>query len=154
MAVTKKTEEKKLTAPAKAEVKPAAKVEAKPAAKTEAKPAAKVEAKPVVKTEAKPAAKVEVKAEVKKPVKAEAKKPVAKKAPAKKAPAKKAEVKANVVVEYYGKQVVTKDIVAACEKAYKAENKAAIKTIDVYVKPEDNAAYYVVNSKVAGKVEL
>lgn len=140
MAVTKKTEEKKVTAPAKAEVKPAA----------------KVEAKPVVKAEVKPAAKVEVKAEAKKPVakKAEAKKPAAKKAPAKKAPAKKAEVKANVVVEYYGKQVVTKDIVAACEKAYKAENKAAIKTIDVYVKPEDNAAYYVVNSKVAGKVEL
>lgn len=140
MAVMKKTEEKKVTAPAKAEVKPAA----------------KVEAKPVVKAEVKPAAKVEVKAEAKKPVakKAEAKKPAAKKAPAKKAPAKKAEVKANVVVEYYGKQVVTKDIVAACEKAYKAENKAAIKTIDVYVKPEDNAAYYVVNSKVAGKVEL
>ena len=148
MAVTKKTEEKKVTAPAKAEVKPAV--------KTEAKPAAKVEVKPAVKAEAKPAAKAEVKAEAKKPAakKAEAKKPAAKKAPAKKAPAKKAEIKANVVVEYYGKQVVTKDIVAACEKAYKAENKAAIKTIDVYVKPEDNAAYYVVNSKVAGKVEL
>lgn len=148
MAVTKKTEEKKVTAPAKAEVKPAAKVEAKPAVKAEVKPATKVEVKAEVK---KP-----VKTEAKKPVakKAEAKKPAAKKAPAKKAPAKKAEVKANVVVEYYGKQVVTKDIVAACEKAYKAENKAAIKTIDVYVKPEDNAAYYVVNSKVAGKVEL
>lgn len=148
MAVTKKTEEKKVTAPAKAEVKPAAKVEAKPAVKAEVKPATKVEVKAEVK---KP-----VKTEAKKPVakKAETKKPAAKKAPAKKAPAKKAEVKANVVVEYYGKQVVTKDIVAACEKAYKAENKAAIKTIDVYVKPEDNAAYYVVNSKVAGKVEL
>lgn len=137
MAVTKKTEEVKAAA-AKAEVKAAPKAAAKVAApKAEVKAAPKAEKKAAApKAEKKPAAK----------------KPAAKKAAAKKPAAKKAE--ANVVVEYYGKQFVTKDIVAACEKAYKAENKAAVKTIDVYVKPEDNAAYYVVNSKVAGKVDL
>ncbi len=87
--------------------------------------------------------------------KAPAKKAAAKKPAAKKAPAKKeASVKTNVVVEFYGKQIIAKDVVAACEAAYKAENKTAVKSIDVYVKPEDNAAYYVVNAKVAGKIDL
>ena len=90
--------------------------------------------------------------------KAPAKKTAAKKPAAKKtakAPAKKeASVKTNVVVEFYGKQIIAKDVVAACEAAYKAENKTAVKSIDVYVKPEDNAAYYVVNAKVAGKIDL
>ena len=87
--------------------------------------------------------------------KAPAKKTAAKKPAAKKAPAKKeASVKTNVVVEFYGKQIIAKDVVAACEAANKAENKTAVKSIDVYVKPEDNAAYYVVNAKVAGKIDL
>lgn len=76
------------------------------------------------------------------------------KAAAKKTSAKKAEPKTNVVVEFYGRQIITKDVVAACEAAYKAENKEAVKSIDVYVKPEDNAAYYVVNATVSGKIDL
>lgn len=72
----------------------------------------------------------------------------------KKSSAKKAEPKTNVVVEFYGKQIIAKDVVSACETAYKAENKEAVKSIDVYVKPEDNAAYYVVNAKVSGKIDL
>jgi hypothetical protein len=31
---------------------------------------------------------------------------------------------------------------------------SAIKSLKVYLKPEDNAAYYVINEKVAGKVDL
>lgn len=110
--------------------------------------------KTVAKAEAKaaPAKKV---AEKKAPAKKAApKKTAAKKPAAKKAPAKKAEPKTNVVVEFYGRQIIAKDVVAACEAAYKAENKEAVKSIDVYVKPEDNAAYYVVNAKVSGKVDL
>ena len=80
--------------------------------------------------------------------KSDAKKPLSRKA------AKKAEPKTNVVVEFYGKQIIAKDVVSACEAAYKAENKEAVKSIDVYVKPEDNAAYYVVNAKVSGKIDL
>ncbi len=81
-------------------------------------------------------------------------KTAAKKAPAKKPAAKKAEPKKNVVVEFYGKQIIAKDVVDNCIAAYKAENKEAVKSIDVYVKPEDNAAYYVVNAKVSGKIDL
>ncbi len=110
--------------------------------------------KTVVKAESK-AAPAKKEAEKKAPAKKAApKKTAAKKPAAKKAPAKKAEPKTNVVVEFYGRQIIAKDVVAACEAAYKAENKEAVKSIDVYVKPEDNAAYYVVNAKVSGKVDL
>lgn len=102
-------------------------------------------------TKAAPAKKTAEKAA---PKKAAEKKPAAKKPAAKKAPAKKAEPKTNVVVEFYGRQIIAKDVVDACKAAYKAENKDAIKSIDVYVKPEDNAAYYVVNAKVSGKIDL
>ena len=89
-----------------------------------------------VKAETKPAE------EVKAPVKAEA-------APAaKKAPAKKADPKACVVIEFAGKQIVAKDVLDKTVKAYEEAHKGAeIKTIEVYVKPEENVAYYVVNGE-------
>ncbi|MFR5731653.1 MAG: DUF6465 family protein [Clostridium sp.] len=71
-----------------------------------------------------------------------------KKAPAKKAPAKKADPKACVVIEFSGKQIVAKDVLDKAVKAYEADHKGAeIKTIEVYVKPEENVAYYVVNGE-------
>lgn len=91
-------------------------------------------------------------------VKAEAAKTeTAKAETAKKAPAKKVEPKTSVVIEFAGKQIVAKDVVAAATKAYKKANKGAvIKKIEVYVKPEENAAYYVVNGEGSAdyKVEL
>ena len=89
-----------------------------------------------VKAETKPAE------EVKAPVKAEA-------APAaKKAPAKKADPKACVYIEFAGKQIVAKDVLDKAVKAYAEAHKGAeIKTIEVYVKPEENVAYYVVNGE-------
>ena len=118
------------------------------AAKAPAKAAPKTE---TVKAEAKTAA-AEVKAEtpVKAVVEAPAAKPVetTKKAPAKKAPAKKADPKACVVIEFSGKQIVAKDVLDKAVKAYGADHKGAeIKTIEVYVKPEENVAYYVVNGE-------
>lgn len=104
-----------------------------------------------VKSEVKSTA-AEVKAEA--PVKAvaevPAEKPVetTKKAPAKKAPAKKADPKACVVIEFAGKQIVAKDVLDKAVKAYEAAHKGVeIKTIEVYVKPEENVAYYVVNGE-------
>ena len=65
---------------------------------------------------------------------------------AKKPAAKKEEPKESVVIQYGANEVVMKDVVAAAVKAYKAAHKGIeIKTVDVYVKPEENAAYYVVN---------
>ena len=118
------------------------------AAKATAKAAPKTE---TVKAEAKTAA-AEVKAEtpVKAVVEAPAAKPVetTKKAPAKKAPAKKADPKACVYIEFAGKQIVAKDVLDKAVKAYAEAHKGAeIKTIEVYVKPEENVAYYVVNGE-------
>ena len=102
-----------------------------------------------VKVETKPAE------EVKAPVKAEAA-PAAKKAPAKRTAAK--DIKTSVVVQFAGKEVTEKDLIAAVKKAYtKKGNKVGdIKTIEIYVKPEENAAYYVVNGVGADdyKIEL
>lgn len=85
------------------------------------------------------------------------KEPAAKAETAKKAPAKKVEPKTSIVIEFGGKQVVAKDIVAAATKAYKKANRGVvIKKIEVYVKPEEQVAYYVVNGEGSEdyKVEL
>lgn len=76
----------------------------------------------------------------------------------KKAPAaKKVEMKTAVVIQYAGKEIVAKEVLEAATKAFKAANKGVeIKTIEVYVKPEENVAYYVVNGEGSDdyKVEL
>lgn len=107
------------------------------------------------------AAKVEKKveevkaAEKKAPAKAAAKKPAAKKAPAKKAAAKKP-AGDSVVLQYNGKDIEMKALVEACKADYKAKGHKSANNVCVYVKPEDNAAYYTVNGKGAEdfKVEL
>ena len=77
----------------------------------------------------------------------EPKKETAKKAPAKRTTAK--DIKTSVVVQFAGKEVTEKDLIAAVKKAYtKKGNKVGdIKTIEIYVKPEESAAYYVVNGE-------
>ena len=65
-----------------------------------------------------------------------------------------AAAKETVKVEFQfgGKNTTVDSIVDAIKEAYKAEgNKAAIKTLDVYVQPENNVAYYVINGVEEGK---
>ena len=101
----------------------------------------------------------------------------AKKAPAKKAtPVKKetttvrktaakktvekAEIKESVFVQFAGAEYNLDDVKANVKKAWMAETgkkESDIKDIQIYVKPEEHAAYYVVNGEfVEGgrKVEL
>lgn len=87
--------------------------------------------------------------------KAVEKKPIQKKATVKK-PAAKKDIKVKAVVEYQGKQVEEKDIVAAVKKAWTRSGKRVgdIKNIDLYIKPEENAVYYVINESDAGVVEF
>mgnify|MGYP005947143731 FL=1 len=102
---------------------------------------------------------VEAKAEVKTEAEKEEKKPTAKKAPAKKeeAPAEKAVKKApekdtaKLFIEFGGNKFAADEIVEKCKAAYKADNsRKQVRSIEVYVKPEDNKAYYVVNGKADG----
>ena len=97
-------------------------------------------------------------------VKEEAKKAPAKKAPAKKAattekkaPAKKAAKAETVITLEFGdytadmttvEEKVKAQIVAEGVKA------SSIKSLNIYVKPFENKAYYVVNGDVTGSVDL
>lgn len=143
---------KNVVAPAATEVKKEEVKKEAPKAEVK-KEAPKKEApkKAEVKKEA-PKKEAPKKAEAKK---APAKKEAPKKAAAKKAPAKKAEVKETLAVQFAGKDYASDVIVKLVKDAYKAtKNKAAIKTLNVYVNTDDSRAYYVINDEFHGSVEL
>ena len=113
------------------------------------------------------AAKKATAAEVKETKKATTKKATATKAVAekavevketKKAPAKKAAVKKEeVTVEFAGKAYTTEQLVQIAKDVWKYDlgRKATeFKTVKIYVKPEENQAYYVVNDEVTGSFSL
>jgi hypothetical protein len=61
----------------------------------------------------------------------------------------------DVFVQYGEKEVKVADVVDAAKAAFKEANgRKAIKTLQLYVKPEESAAYYVINSEFTGKVDL
>ena len=141
----------------KAEVKAEAKTETKAAPK---KAAAKKAAAPKKEAAPKAAAKKEA-APKKETVKKAAapKKEAAPKAAAKKAAAPKkeaAEVKTNIVLQYGDKSVTYDTIVQNAKGNYQYDMGGIeeIKKLSVYVKPEEDAAYYVVNDKVQGRIGL
>lgn len=81
----------------------------------------------------------------------------AKKAVAKKAPAKKTAVKETVYLQYLGKEIdkdaLTKQVKEIWTKQMK-KKVADLKSITLYLKPEENTAYYVINDDVTGSIEL
>ena len=87
------------------------------------------------------------KAETKeKAVKETAKKPAAKKTT-------KSEVKVSMNVQFGGKSYTTDELVKIAKDVWKYDLKqkaADFKSIELYVKPEDGMAYYVINGKEAG----
>ena len=98
------------------------------------------------------------------PVVEEVKEVKAKKAPAKKAttekkaPAKKAAAKAETVITLeFGDYTA---VMATVEEKVKAQvvadgvKASAIKALNIYLKPFENKAYYVVNGDVTGSVDL
>ena len=109
--------------------------EAAPAKKTAAR---KTAAK---KTETKPAEK-----------KAAAVKKTVKKAVTRKTAAK-SEPSTEVFIQYHGKQIDEKALLERVMQ-YCGEDKISVEDLKLYVKPEDNACYYVANGNVAGKVDL
>lgn len=70
--------------------------------------------------------------------------------------AAKKDIKVKAFVEYYGKQVEEKDIIARVKKAWTKSGKKVgdIKEMDLYIKPEENAVYYVINGTETGAVEF
>lgn len=59
---------------------------------------------------------------------------------------RKPAVKSSVYVQFGGKEVAEKDVVVACKNAYAAlANGEDLKTLEIYIKLEENAAYFVAN---------
>ena len=135
----------------KAEPKKEAKVEAKKEAEVKKAEPKKVEKAVEVKT----VAKKEDKAPAKAATKAAEKKPAAKKATtAKKAPAKAAKVENNMYVQFSGMEFDTAAIEKAVKADYTAKNgKKDMKSVSIYIKPEDMKAYYVIDG-IIGDVAL
>ena len=139
-------ETKKTTATAKkTALKETAKDTAKKAVEAAA-PAAKA-----VKEAAAPAAKAgkEAAAPAAKAVKKEAAKA---KTAVKKAAVKK-EVETTVSVQFSGKSYTTQELVAIAKDVWKYDLKQKVsdfKSVELYVKPEENQAYYVINGEHTG----
>ena len=69
-----------------------------------------------------------------------------------KASAKKTDApKISLTLQYLGKELTQEAMVEAVKAQWTG---ADIKTLALYVKPEDNAVYYVVNGESTGKIEL
>ena len=88
--------------------------------------------------------------------KATTKKETVKKETTVKKTASKKEIKVNAIVEHYGRQISEQDIIANVKRAWtnSGKNEKDIKSIELYIKPEENAVYYVVNGTETGAVGL
>mgnify|MGYP006890221221 CR=1 FL=1 len=59
----------------------------------------------------------------------------------------------ELYVEFSGKQYNVTDIIDRAKADYRSTHKVGVQSCKVYVKPEEDAAYYVIN-KVSGKLDL
>ena len=103
---------------------------------------------------------VEKAAETKTAVKAAAKKTAEKVGTAKKTAAAKKAEKAPLIpeikIQFAGNEADEDEIVNAIKNKYVSEGHraSAIKSLQIYLKPEESAAYYVVNGDTTGKIDL
>lgn len=129
-------------------------IPSKKSAKSEPAPVEAAE-KSVVKPEAPaPKAAAESVKKAEKPAAPRARKtPAAKKEKAPSAPRKAAEPKVALSVQYQGRELSQEAMVAAVKAQWTG---GAIQSLELYVKPEDGAVYYVVNGDpaAAGKVDF
>lgn len=137
---------------------------AKPVAKAVAAQPADTKTEEVKTTTAAPAAESKKEETKKTAKKTTTRKTTAKKAPAKKTAAekkttakketvKKEAVKATFNLQFAGKSYTTEDLVKIAKDVWKYDlNQKAgdFKTVELYVKPEENVVYYVINGDVTG----
>ena len=91
-------------------------------------------------------------AEVKADVKETVKKTTAKAAKA----AKKEPVKPEIIVQYQNSEIDTASVEERVKAQFVAEGHKAgfIRKLNIYIKPEEYSAYYVINDKFSGRVDL
>ncbi len=110
------------------------------------------EVKEEVKAPAKKAAAKKPAAEKKAPAKKAAEKP-AKEAAPKKAAAKKAAVKESVNFQFSGKSYTPEELLKICKDVWTYDlngKEEDFKSVELYVKPEENTTYYVINGDITG----
>lgn len=66
------------------------------------------------------------------------------------------EVKPEVFIQYQGNEALVGEAIEKAKLAFVADGHrlSTIKNLQVYLKPEEYAAYYVINKKFAGRVDL
>ncbi len=117
----------------------------------------KTETAPVAEVTAAVAAETVTEAVAEAPAEKPVKKPAAKKAAAAKKPAAKtakAAPKETVKIQFGADEYDYAEIKKAVEADYKSKVKGRIKTVEIYIKPEDKAVYYVVNGDFTDKIDL
>lgn len=142
---TKKTTARSKTSSVKKVSKPVEKA-SEVKAEVEAVPVETAEKEAVKKTRKTAAGTTETtKAPAKKAAKAEVKKEV------------KAQVKEAVHVEFSGKSYTSEDLIKICRDVWKYDLNGKdedIKSIELYVKPEESVTYYVINGDVQGSFNI
>lgn len=135
----------------KPETKTEVKVETKPEVKADVKAEVKAEVEKVAEKTAEKAA--EVKATVKKTAEKATK--AAKTTKTVKA-AKKEPVKPEIIVQFQNNEVDTAQVEERVKAQFVAEGHQAgrIRKLNIYIKPEEYSAYYVINDKFSGRVDL
>lgn len=74
----------------------------------------------------------------------------------KKATKPAAEKTVELVVQFAGKEVAYTDLVNRVKDLWKEKGKreSSMKSLNIYVKPEDFKAYYVINDDITGEIDL
>ena len=126
--------------------------------KTETAPVVEVKADAVTEPVTETVADAPAEKPAKKPAgrKAAAKKPAAKTAakPATKTTRAAAAPKETVKIQFGEDEYDYAEIRKAVEADYKGKVKGRIKSVEIYIKPEDKAVYYVVNGDFSDKIDL
>ncbi|MBE5843591.1 MAG: hypothetical protein E7302_05340 [Butyrivibrio sp.] len=66
-----------------------------------------------------------------------------------------AQIKTKIELQYADKSVTQDELVSRAKAAYEADyGVKGVKNLELYVKPEENKAYYVVNNKMTGSIDL
>ncbi len=65
-------------------------------------------------------------------------------------------IEKSIYLQFAGKEVSVDTVEAAIKENYESEKKEDDPATDIkiYLKPEDNKAYYVINNDYAGEVDL
>lgn len=76
---------------------------------------------------------------------------------AKKTTTKKTAVKETIYLQYLGKEIDKDDLMKKVKEVWTKELKNKVgdmKSVTLYLKPEENRAYFVINGEVTGSVEM